>query len=323
MCVFAAPNYADMENCSECSKDARSNKCNKCTKCGAAFHKDCNKSNIIIDAAKSIVLCKKCVDKITNERDSYRSELTQDKLKIDSLNEELTDLRNENIELKNIIAKITSMENDLKWLKEQVTSNSNRLDQTPSFEQPSSSPTNPNPHPSNTNLEQKIFDSFYEITDREKRKLNLVVKGLSERDHDAEQITELFKHELVTEVDPANLLCKRIGRVGRYPRPILVTLPNMITKKQILSNSANLRNYRTSVDSKVFISPDLTPKQRAINKALREQVKIMRDNGHSVKIYRGEIVSSASGTRPPPLPYPPLASQPPHASPPSLALREQ
>ena len=177
MCVFAAPNYADMENCSECSKDARPNKCNKCTKCSAAFHKDCNKSNIIIDAAKSTVLCKKCVYKITNERDSYRSELTQDKLKIDSLNEELTDLRNENIELKNIIAKITSMQNDLKWLKEQVTSNSNRLDQIPSFEQPSSSPTNPNPHPSNTNLEQKIFDSFYEITDREKRKFNLVVRG--------------------------------------------------------------------------------------------------------------------------------------------------
>ena len=299
----AARKTADMEkNCSECSKITRQDKCKKCIKCYAVFHKDCNKTNIIIDAANFSVLYKKCVEKVMDERDSIRAELNQEKSKSESLNAELLELRTENVELKKIIAKITSIEDDLKWLKEQVKSNYNRQDRSPSLEQ---SP-NPNPHLSNSNLEQKIYDSFYEITNRESRKLNLVIKGLSENGNDVTKINELFKHELATEIDPANLQCKRIGRQDRLPRPLLVTLPNMTAKRQILSNASNLRNYRTADQNKVFISPDLTPKQREANKALRDQLKEMRNLGQSVKIYKGQIVPAnhSASTPHPHLPPP-------------------
>ena len=57
----------------------------------------------------------------------------------------------------------------------------------------------------------------------------------------------------------------RLGKVVRdKPRLLLVLLTDLSTRRQILRNAKSLRNSQSY--KKVFICPDLTPKERETNK---------------------------------------------------------
>ena len=68
-----------------------------------------------------------------------------------------------------------------------------------------------------------------------------------------------------------------------------MTLADSSVRRNILRNAKVLRN--SSSYKKVFISPDLTPKERATNKQLLEELRHRRQQGETnLIIRRGKIV---------------------------------
>ena len=69
----------------------------------------------------------------------------------------------------------------------------------------------------------------------------------------------------------------------------MVTLGDVSSKKNILKQATKLHNSTSW--SNVFISPDLIPKEREVNKRLREELKSRKEAGEkNLMIRRGKIV---------------------------------
>ena len=145
-----------------------------------------------------------------------------------------------------------------------------------------------------------ISEVVDDIIDREKRKLNLVVHNLPEQargatsmhvDDDATAFINLVK-----DAFRLNIRISKLFRAGKAspdkPRLLIVTLENEQTRHDILKMAPQLRN---SVRwNNIYISPDLTWKEREENRALREELRHRRGAGETdLTIRRNKIVSKA------------------------------
>ena len=141
-----------------------------------------------------------------------------------------------------------------------------------------------------------------EVEDRERRRPNLIVAGLQEKENgtleerkkwDAEKVDDLIE-ELC---DFENSVVSSVFRIGKMnssgPRLLKVICCDVDSKRSILCKSKELRN---STDFKnVYLNPDFTPKQQKENKRLRQELKARRDRGEEVTIRHGQIVEKRSG----------------------------
>jgi hypothetical protein len=94
----------------------------------------------------------------------------------------------------------------------------------------------------------------------EKRRLNVVIMGLTKEEGDGEQdVKDLFERLSGAQGVKAIVNVARIGRqtTGKV-RPLRVTLANPDSRGDILRRCVGLRNTE---EYKVFIAPDLTRKQ--------------------------------------------------------------
>ena len=83
-------------------------------------------------------------------------------------------------------------------------------------------------------------------------------------------------------------------RCSYKPRLLLVELGDVSTKRIILKQATKLR--KSSTWSNIYISPDLTPKERSQNKLLRDELKTQRSAGEKdIYIKRGKIVCRPAG----------------------------
>ena len=79
--------------------------------------------------------------------------------------------------------------------------------------------------------------------------------------------------------------------MGAKPRLLKISLGTELEKAIILHNCTKLRDPKLSpVLHKVFITPDLTPKERESNKNLRAQLKEMNKGSRQFQIKNGQIV---------------------------------
>ena len=70
---------------------------------------------------------------------------------------------------------------------------------------------------------------------------------------------------------------------------MLITLDSLSTKQSILQQATKLR--KSSTWNNIFISPDLTPKERELNRKLRQELKARKDaDEKDLYIIRGRIV---------------------------------
>ena len=151
----------------------------------------------------------------------------------------------------------------------------------------------------------EVFQVVDEYVEREKRKNNLIIHNLPEPTDvssneqravkDTETISDLFH----TEFNLANAKIQRITRLGAIkpnssrPRLLLVEMGDISTKRSILKQATKLR--KSSKWSNIYISPDLTPKERSLHKKLRDELKTRKNAGEKdLYIKRGKII-----TRPP------------------------
>lgn len=139
-----------------------------------------------------------------------------------------------------------------------------------------------------------VFDEFL---DKEKRKCNIVVHNLPEQSgptgDDRSQADSALFVSMVREVFRINARVTRSFRAGRIvstrQRLLIVTLDSEQTKHDLLKVAPQLRSSLKWGD--IYLSPDLTWKERQENRALREELKRRREAGESeLIIHRKKIV---------------------------------
>ena len=155
-----------------------------------------------------------------------------------------------------------------------------------------------------SSIDVKVQEAIEEYRERENRKCNLILHNIPEskeidagvrRDDDIQVITDVFKEGL--GVDQFEIQSSvRLGRKSDEGKNRLmkVTVDSVKTKREILSNAKKLKNYEKW--SRVFITPDLSPKQRERSRALREELKRRQGEGEEgLMIRKGEIVKALQG----------------------------
>ena len=143
-----------------------------------------------------------------------------------------------------------------------------------------------------------------EMSDREERNCNLIIHNIPESKaanddtkeyEDRGTVLDLVNNELkqahITEAHVSRL--KRLGG-GRghnrdnKPRLILIQLTSPQLKWDILRRASTLR--KSEVWPNIYISPDLTPKQREAGKTLRTELRRRREEGETnIYIHRNRI----------------------------------
>lgn len=143
---------------------------------------------------------------------------------------------------------------------------------------------------------KKLVEVMEEKEDKQERIKNVVIYNLKERDtnnlnwreqkqQDQAVCMDIFANELNVEeaqvVEAVRLGKPRPGdqEGEQKPRPLLVKLTEVHTKWEIVKKAKNLKEATKEEHKKVFVSPDLTQKERAKEKELRECLKEKRESG--------------------------------------------
>ena len=148
----------------------------------------------------------------------------------------------------------------------------------------------------------EVLTSFInEEKERCKRRLNLIVHNVSEssadtgserKSHDVSTVTSMFEKYLGVKAKITN--ANRIGQKKDNqpgPRLIKVSVESEREKATILRNCTKLRTKDNPEDiQKVYITPDLTPREQQHNKALRARLAEMNKDGKKYLIKNGRIM---------------------------------
>ena len=149
-------------------------------------------------------------------------------------------------------------------------------------------------------IETKVSQYMEEKDEKDKRECNIILHNIPESVSD--EIDERKRYDASSAedvLDYLNILTPqdelkpvRLGKKldADKPRLLKVTLDSSETKRQVLTKAKTLRNSNRSDLQKVYVSPDLTPKEREANKKLRAELKSRRDEGEEVIIRNGKIV---------------------------------
>ena len=137
-----------------------------------------------------------------------------------------------------------------------------------------------------------------EYVDRERRKKNLIIHNLPEPSdcpdtqrltNDLQQVSSLLTSEFGV---PENVASKptRLGAPkANKPRLLRVEIGDLAAKREILRNATKYR--ASSKWSNVYVSPDLTLKEREQSKQLREELRARKASGEKdLYIKFGRIV---------------------------------
>ena len=105
-----------------------------------------------------------------------------------------------------------------------------------------------------------------------------------------EQFTSYYKLQVTTKVTNAVRLGKKINTTDKV-RLLKITVESEKEKASILRNAFKLRNRELPEHlGKIFITPDMTPKEREENKLLRAKLAEANKSGNNYKIKNGQIV---------------------------------
>jgi len=144
-----------------------------------------------------------------------------------------------------------------------------------------------------------VKEDVEETLEIERRKLNIVIHGVQDIDaeKDTDSVEEILTEGLHTDFERHIEKMMRIGRLteGR-PMPLRILWKSIDSKKEILSRAKSLKE--NDKFKRMFISPDLTRRQQALDKELRMQLKTFRYEGEiEVRIKFGKIVKNKRGGR--------------------------
>ena len=137
-----------------------------------------------------------------------------------------------------------------------------------------------------------------EAIEREKRRKNLIVRGIAEDLDEAE-----VKEKITLAIKSCNKISSHhiqfLGRVGiarqsNKERPYRICIEDNEARHKTFKGATSLK--QTEEFKNVYIMPDLTRKQQEADKKIRDKLKELRSQGEqNVKIHKGDIVKMAPG----------------------------
>lgn len=147
-------------------------------------------------------------------------------------------------------------------------------------------------------IDDKVQSAIDEYRAREARKTNVIIHNIPESEceeaadrkkEDSEAIEDLIKNGL----DLGHVKMEAVVRLGKKvegkARLTKVQLDTVKSKREMLNNAKKLRN--TASWSRIYITPDLSPKEREENRKLREELKKRTADGEEgLVIRRGKII---------------------------------
>ena len=150
-------------------------------------------------------------------------------------------------------------------------------------------------------LSEGYSNIMNEVEERERRRSNLIIAGLWEKEDgsveerkqwDVEKVEQLFG-ELC---DFENSVVSSVFRIGKMnssrPRLLKVICRDADAKRSLLRKAKDLRD--SSIFRNVYLNPDMTPMQQEENKRLRLELKTRRNLGEDVIIRQGRIAGRGS-----------------------------
>ena len=140
--------------------------------------------------------------------------------------------------------------------------------------------------------------------DKERRKANLVIHNLPEQDGNS--VAERSEKDvtafvtMIRDVMKLHVASSKSFRVGKKhqdrPRLLIVTLDNPACKHDILKGAPQLRRCKDYEN--VYVTPDLTQKEREANRKLREELAARRNAGEAnLTIRGGKIIQVTAHNR--------------------------
>ena len=149
-----------------------------------------------------------------------------------------------------------------------------------------------------TKTVQDLSVMFDDYQDKEKRKLNVVVHNMMESDSNV--FEERAKHDaycfekMVREAFSLKVTCVRSFRAGKKmpgkDRLLIVSLESIGIRQELLRLAPQLRSCEAY--NRIYINPDLTPREREQGRKLREELAARKERGEkSLVIRKGKIVS--------------------------------
>lgn len=150
-----------------------------------------------------------------------------------------------------------------------------------------------------SSIDSKVQEAIEEYREREARKSNIIVHNIPESKkqeakdrlrEDVQEVSSLIAEGLEIEEHVSITSAIRLGKRDEDKTRLLrVTLENVKTKRNILAKAKKLRE--TEKWKQVFITPDLSPKERQKNKVLREELnRRIKEGEEDLVIRRGKII---------------------------------
>lgn len=147
-------------------------------------------------------------------------------------------------------------------------------------------------------ISQAVSSVLNEEKEKSKRRLNIILHNIPEltaenidmqKQHDVDTAKAIVNQHLGI---PASLTqAVRLGKKSDKPRLLRITVGSDEEKAEILRNCTKIRSIsEPEYLKKVFITPDLTKKERVENKALRDKLKTMNNGQNKYQIKNGQIV---------------------------------
>ena len=300
------------EDCIICCKPATDNVM-ECVWCDARLHASCIKLSeeqcVLIGNASSNVLffCTPCLQALPVAFQSYEGFLMVD-ARISTIEKSISESQTST--LQGLKAELTTLQtittNLATKIKDLCTQNTTLQDQLQTASSKLTTKLTSSPEAAKSTFDVDAVNVVGEYLDHERRKHNLILYGLPEASEtsasDRKQADINSFHELVhSQFNITNLEISKCFRLGRPQngklRPLLVTLTDGSARGRILRGAKALRT--SSTYKRVYISPDLTLKEREANKCLRTELRRRKEAGETNLIIKhGKIVSKSpsSGT---------------------------
>ena len=277
-----------VEKCVTCKKDASIDAI-ECQWCANWEHKVCANINtneyLILDSVSANIMffCSTCIGKVPIALTTYDANL-----KIDSLEQKVTQLCDTNTRLG---SQLQTIEGTLSTLEKKIQQQIESPEMPMSTEEP-----------------KKQFSSFMssfmnEEKEKEKRRLNLIIHNTEEsadtnssvrKEHDINIVDSILKQylEISTKIEKAIRLGKRTDKPSSVkPRLLKITVSSELDKAKILRSCTRLSRHENPPEiQKLFITPDLTPREQEVNKKLRAELKELNKEGNLYRIKNGKII---------------------------------
>ena len=237
--------------------------------------------------------------KLQAEQDNLKADLTNLKDRMKAAEDKINGIDKVTLkqELKQEIIQELKQEQPVtkQLVKDEVTATMN------AFREENPVPNAPppvSPNTSSVRLTAAVKDAITERENIDKRKLNLMLINLKEAEDpttDIAQVQDLITNKLKVNEEIVITDSTRLGNVkpGGNPRLLKITLETLSMKRKILSTATKLRTLdENDKFYKVYIKPDLTPKQQEESKNLYDQLKLIRTQNpaNQYKILKGKII---------------------------------